>query len=298
MTPCDRAVAACQIQPVRSSRLCRSIALGLLASLVVLVAWPAFAQQGYVGVSRPADIRELAFAVRGKVAEVLVKPGDRVEAGDLLIRLDDSVQRASHALAKSQAEDETGVQLAELTVRFRKDELEITKSSETRGGANAQDVREAQFAFDRAEVELRSAISEQEQRRLSLEREAARLAEMQISSPIAGDVIETHKEAGETVDELTTVVTVVDIGKLHIDFPVAPSVSRMLKVGDAARVVWQDIEADPVTDARVIFIPATGDPTVREVTIRIEVPNPDRLPSGLHARVTFEHLGDASAQRP
>lgn len=265
-------------------------------SVLAVCAASASAQGPYLGVSRPADVRELAFAVRGKVAEVLVEPGDRVSAGDLLIRLDDAVQRASHALAEAQAADETSVELARLALAFQTDELAITTQAAERGGANEQDIREATFARDRAEVELRAAISAMEQRRLSLEREAARLAEMRIVAPIAGDVIETHKQAGETVDELTTVVTLVDIGALHIDFPVPASVSRRLRVGDAARVEWQDIDAEPVTDARVILIPATGDPTVREVTVRVEVPNPDRLPSGLHARVWLQDPGDASAE--
>ena len=146
---------------------------------LILTASPSavLAQGPYIGVSRPADIRELAFAVRGKVAEVFVSPGDRIEAGAMLIRLDDAVQRANHALASAQAEDETGIELARLAVAFQTEQLEITEQSAAQGGANSQDLREARFAKNRAEVELRSAIIDLEQRRLSLEREAASLSD-------------------------------------------------------------------------------------------------------------------------
>ncbi|MEM9165390.1 MAG: efflux RND transporter periplasmic adaptor subunit [Planctomycetota bacterium] len=267
-------------------RFGRMIGIGLvLAGL--LSAETASAQGPYVGVSRPSDVRELAFSVRGKVTEVIAKPGDRVEAGAMLIRLDDAVQRSTLSLSESQAADTTGVELARLEVAFRDEELAITRDSARQGGANEQDVREAVFAADRAKVQLVAAENDMAQRLLTVERERARLDELRIAAPIAGDIVQTHKLEGETVDELTTVITLVNIETLEIDFPVPPTVSRGLQVGDPATVVWEDIEADPVTDARVVLIPATGDPTVREVSVRIEVPNPDRLPSGLHARITL-----------
>ncbi|MEO0631479.1 MAG: efflux RND transporter periplasmic adaptor subunit, partial [Planctomycetota bacterium] len=233
------------------------------------------------------DVRELAFGVRGTVAETLVEPGDRVEAGDLLIRLDDRVQAAQVELSRSQAENDSTLQIATLTVEFRRDELEITKNSRAQGGANDQDVREAQFAYDRALIDLRAAEADMIARQLTLEREAARLDQMRIRAPITGDVIDTPKQAGETVDELTSVIALVNTDQLRIDITVPPGVAREMQVGDPATITWQDIDAAPSTDGRVIFIPATGDPSVRQVAIRVEVPNPDRLPSGLHARVSF-----------
>ncbi|MEM1072790.1 MAG: efflux RND transporter periplasmic adaptor subunit [Planctomycetota bacterium] len=255
------------------------------------------AARSYAGVSRPADVRELAFGIRGTVAETLVEPGDRVEPGDLLIRLDDRVQAAQVELSRSQAEDDSRLKIATLAVEFQRDELEITLNSRERGGAADQDVREAQFAYDRSLIDVKAAEADMVARKLTLERETARLDEMRILAPIAGDIVDTPKQTGETVDELTTVITLVNTDQLHIDVTVAPNTARAMSIGQPATVVWQDIDAEPVTDARVIFIPATGDPSVRQVAVRVEVPNPDRLPSGLHARVSFPpQSSDADAQ--
>lgn len=257
----------------------------ILTAATILSAQPDLRE--YPGVSRPADVRELAFGVRGTIAEVLVEPGDRVQQGQLLIRLDDSVQKAQRDLSKAQAEDDSGVRIAALALQFRKDELDITVNSQSKGGANDQDVREAQFAYDRAQIELQAAEAEMRARQLTLAREAARLDEMRIHAPIPGDIVDAQKQAGETADELTTVLTLVNTDQLHIDVTVPPTTARTMTIGDPAIVQWQDIEAEPVTEARIIFIPATGDPSVRQVAVRVEVPNPDRLPSGLHARVSF-----------
>lgn len=244
-------------------------------------------ERSYPGVSRPADVRELAFGIRGTVDETIVKPGDRVSEGDLLIRLDDRVQSAQVDLSRAQANDDSNVQIATLSLQFRKDELDITRDSQAQGGANQQDVREAQFAFDRAQIDVQAAEAEMLVRRLTLERESARLDQMRIRAPIAGDVVDTPKQAGETVDETTTVITLVNTDQLHIDITVPPGTARAMRVGDPATIEWQNIEAAPSTNGRIIFIPATGDPSVRQVAVRIEVPNPDRLPSGLHAFVSF-----------
>lgn len=247
--------------------------------------------ESFPGFSRPAEVRELAFGLRGAVAEVLVEPGDRVDAGQTLIRLDDAVQSATLALARNQADDQSTLELARVALKFRADELALVLDSSQSGGANQQEVRAAQFAHDRALLELAGAEAQARERTLTVDREAARLSDMSVVSPIAGDIVDIHKREGETVDELTTVVTLVNIDRLRVDVSVPPSLSRRLRAGDPAQILWKDIgSAEPVM-GRVILVSATGDPSVREVGIRVEVENPDRLPSGLHAEVWFPELG-------
>ena len=75
---------------------------------------------------------------------------------------------------------------------------------------------------------------------------------------------------------------------LRIDVSVPVPVSQKLKIGQEASVEWLDIETDQPTIGKVIFISRAGEASVREVLVRIEVPNEDGLPSGMHARVAFE----------
>jgi len=265
-----------------------SLGLGLFLAVFSLgLTGLDLTEPTYTGVSRPSQVRELAFAVRGKISQVLVHPGQRVEPGTELIRLDSAVQRAMLELAKVQAEDDTRLQLAQIGLDFRTNELKIVKQSEADGGANEQDVREATFNVDRARVELRAAQYEGQQRRLTVDREQAKLDERRILSPISGDVIKVSKHTGETVDELTSVVTVVQIDPLRIDVSVPVPVSRTIAEGDSAEVEWLDIASEHPVEGKVIFVSSAGEASVREVLIRIEIPNPDLLPSGMHARVSF-----------
>lgn len=244
-------------------------------------------ERTYTGVARPSTTRDLAFAVRGKIAEVTAEPGDQVEVGQELMRLDDAVQLATLELANAQLEDDTRLELAQITVDYKAEELRLVEQSLKDGGANEQDVRTARYDLARSKVELRAAESEMLQRQLTQRREQARLDEMQIVSPIDGDVIRVHRREGETVDEQTAVITVVQIDPLHIDVSVPVPVSQGLNVGQEASVRWLDIESDEPATGKVIFVSRAGEASVREVLVRIEVPNDAGLPSGMHARVSF-----------
>ena len=243
--------------------------------------------RSYTGVSRPSTTRELAFAVRGKIAQVTVEPGDRVTIGQELMRLDDAVQQATLELADAQLADDTRLELAQIALEFQAEELRLVEQSLKDGGANEQDVRTARFELARSKVELRAAESEMLQRGLTQKREQARLAEMRIVSPIDGDVVRVDRREGETVDEQTPVITVVQVEPLRIDVSVPVTVSRKLNIGQTADVRWLDIESEEPVTRNIIFISRAGEASVREVLVRIEVPNQTGLPSGMHARVTF-----------
>lgn len=245
------------------------------------------APRSYTGVSRPSTTRELAFAVRGKIAQVTVEPGDRVTIGQELMRLDDAVQQATLELADAQLADDTRLELAQIALEFQAEELRLVEQSLKDGGANEQDVRTARFELARSKVELRAAESEMLQRGLTQKREQARLAEMRIVSPIDGDVVRVDRREGETVDEQTSVITVVQVEPLRIDVSVPVTVSRKLNIGQEADVRWLDIESEEPVTGKIIFISRAGEASVREVLVRIEVPNQTGLPSGMHARVTF-----------
>lgn len=253
--------------------------------------------QWYGCVSRPSDDRELAFAVRGKVGEVFVAPGDRVDAGDLIIRLTDTVQRHTVELARLRGEDKSRVQLAERNLAYRQEELKQSEASAAQGGANQADLREARFRQDQAELELERFRTELTEAQVAHQREQARLDEMSISSPINGIVLDVQKHVGESTDEQTTVVTVIKTDPLWLDVSVPTQIALGIKVGQRAQVRWQDIDVSPMT-GRVIFRSPAGHAGARQLLVRVEVANPPvkdqngwitqpELPSGLHGDIKF-----------
>lgn len=249
----------------------------------------------YPAISRPSDFRELAVAVRGRVGHVTVRPGDEVEPGQELLRLEDAVQQRNIEIAALQAGDDSRVRNAKLTLEHWKGEVELTERSLAEGGASETELRDARLRLGQAGLALEAAKTEREEAAVSLERERARLDEMRVVSPIAGTVLEVHKRPGETADEQTKVITVIATDPLWLEVNVPTRDALRLRTGQPAVVRWQDVDGVEPMPGRIIFVSPAGHGGARQVQVRVEVANPDGLPSGLHGDVIFERAAEAAA---
>lgn len=251
----------------------------------------------FPAISRPSDFRELAVAVRGRVDRVLVKPGDEVSPGDQLLMLEDAVQRRTIELSRIASTDESNVRNAMLLRDHWAEEVRLTTASNAQGGASENEVRDAKLKLGQSEIALDSARLRLTEAGIELERELARLDEMRVVSPIRGVVLEVHKRQGETADEQTKVLTIVATDPLWLEVNVPTREAMRLRVGDPARVRWQDLDEDSEQTGHVIFISPTGHAGARQVQVRIELANERGLPSGLHGNVMFVSPSGAGGKR-
>ena len=81
--------------------------------------------EGIEAVTRPSADVLLSFVIPGQVKSVDVKAGDVVEAGQVLVRLDDAAERAQLEQLKAQAEDETRIEAAEAQLAQRNLDLKL-----------------------------------------------------------------------------------------------------------------------------------------------------------------------------
>lgn len=277
-------------------------AAGLVATVLVMaaawgvqpeVAKPAAAADPVRGggvydcISRPSDIRELGFSLRGKIEEVTVKPGETVKQGQSLVRLDRDVQRFLVESARLQAEDDSQVRLTERQLVFRREELGlIEKARASDGGTDAQ-LREARFRSETAAIEVEAAKSRAAMNVATLRREEAELEDMEIRSPIDGVILDLRKRPGETVDEGTPILTVLTVDPLWLDVSLPYREGLPIEPGRLAEVVWDDIDDKTPMRGRVIYKAPAGNAGARQIQLRIEVANPGRIPSGMHGKIRF-----------
>lgn len=205
------------------------------------------------------------------------------------------MQLAAVQLAKLQAEDTTKVRQAKVGLEFRQQELELVEQTKSASAGNPADLRDARYRRDGAAIELEAAQQQAKSDQVLLLREQARLDEMRITSPIVATVLEVHKRAGETVDQGTTVITLASIDPLWLDVNVPTKKAATLEVGQKATVQWEDIDGVPAMTGTVIFKSPAANGGARLLQLRVEVPNPGKVPAGLHGNVTFERPG---APRP
>ncbi|TDT41463.1 RND family efflux transporter MFP subunit [Halospina denitrificans] len=152
----------------------------------------------------------LSAAVSGQIEVVQVEAGDRVEEGDLLVRLDDELESLSLESARaSTREARAALEDAERRVR------EARSVGEGRNiAATEVSTRES----EKAQAEARLARLEADEKR-----QQARVTRHRITAPFSGVISMRSSDPGEWVDPGDTLLTLVDTDNLYLDFQVPQS---------------------------------------------------------------------------
>lgn len=210
-------------------------------------------------------------AVADRVTDIHFQPGDRVEQGDVLMRLDARRQEVAVARATIQLVD------AERTV----DRLEQSRAE---GAIPQSDLDDAVTARDLIEVTLDEAETELEDRL--------------IRAPFDGVVGLTDVEIGDRINEQTAITTVDNRSELLIDFRAPESALELLQSSPTLTLQpWQNRSAE--VPGEIIEIDSRIDPQNRTIRARALVDNSNDLyRPGMSFRVRLEILGDEYAVIP
>lgn len=202
---------------------------------------------------------KLAPIVAGRLAQVLVAEGDRVQAGQVLARLEltplrDSALQAEAQLAQARAQESNAAT-----------KLSRAAQALAAGVAAQQEVDDARLQEESARAAVRTA-----QAALSTARN--QLARGELKAPFDGVVAKIGAAAGEPVDPSRMVVEVARVEVLELRAPVAPTQAALLRAGQPASV---ETEAQPGVrfQAAVTAVAPVVDPATGAALVRIRVPN-------------------------
>jgi HlyD family secretion protein len=203
-----------------------------------------------VGSVEPQVKVDVKSALSGKVVELLVREGDRVQRGQVLARVEPDVNQARDLAAVKNAVRETEIALSEAKATFERNRglLEQGLVSPQADLESETRYRAAKASHDDSMDKYR--IVEESGVPIGLA-EAGKAQRMNVSSPMDGVVIRRPVELGDTVTSgvssfnagtvLMTVADVgtmiikagvneVDIGKIRLDQPVKVSLDAYPKV--------------------------------------------------------------------
>jgi RND family efflux transporter MFP subunit len=234
--------------------------------------------------TKPSADVTLSFVQPGRSLEILFKEGAVVKAGQVVVRLDDSLERAQMAQIQAQSDDTTQIRASEASWQQKKVDLERLEKAAGRKAATELEVEHARLEAKIAELSLQLAQFEHKQAGLKLEEAKIRVDVMQIKSPIDGRVEELFRKAGESVNALDKVIRLVQIDPLWIEASLPTVTAASLKSGSTVTVEFP--APQPMTSkGRITFIAAVGDSASQTIKARIEVPNPSGRPAGEQVRV-------------
>ncbi len=252
----------------RRRRFRRLVFLGAVAAGIV--GWAGWAIRvhryvvaaGYVTTEKYAEVRP---PVSGTVAEIRVHTGARVRKGDLLVRLDDSAERATWEEARSQVRKaeaqlasreaaiketlrdlDKNIQIAKLELEDATTKVARTRELLKKGLVAASALQDALLKEKLAQAQLNSLLNRDRsvydkelavlRQELCSRREAAARAEAQVKAreiraPISGMVLRYEFVIGELVQPNQVLYEIFGGDKLVLKLRVAERYAAKVAVG-------------------------------------------------------------------
>jgi RND family efflux transporter MFP subunit len=252
---------------------------------------------GYVTARREATV---SSKVTGKVTEVLVEEGMKVQEGQVLARLDDTNIKASLRLAEAQHEAakaaiaETQARLKEAEINLRR----ITELSKQNVSTPAElDHAQAEHASLKAKLEQQQAEIRVAERQIAAWQQ--QLDDTVIRAPFGGMVTSKNAQPGEMISPMsagggftrTGICTIVDMDSLEIEIDVNESYINRVQTSQPVEATL-DAYSDWKIPAKVIAIIPTADRQKSTVKVRVgfEKLDPRILPQ-MSVKVAFREGG-------
>jgi cobalt-zinc-cadmium efflux system membrane fusion protein len=224
--------------------------------------------------SRTGYVRPFA---RGRVEEVLVRVGDRVENGQPLARLDniEAGELAAQYLAAQAELQKLKVQQANSARQ-----VERSKSLVAIGAISQKEFEQTQAEYDA----MAEAIKAQESLLAGLDSKLRRFglpeADLQkssittIRSSFAGVVIQVQVAPGEVVDPGMGLFSITDLSEVWVQAEVYEKDLGRIRMGQSA-LISVDTYPNKKFSGKVAYISDTLDPKTRTAKVRCVVPNKD-----------------------
>jgi HlyD family secretion protein len=241
-----------------------------------------------VGRVRPPSRTRLGATVAGTVERVLVREGDRVGRGDVLVALDDREARAAVAqarasLAEVTAQAQATLEQAQNEADQAERDLQRTLSVFKNGALTQQLVEQAQQRADDARSRLEAARAHAgggrnatiARAQAALEAARARLDLTRVVAPADGVVLTRDVEPGDAVQPGRTLLDLALDGPTElVVFPSEENLGQ-LHVG-APATASADAYPDSTFQARVSLVAPSVDPSQGTVEVRLAVDRPPR----------------------
>ncbi|MFG0284551.1 MAG: efflux RND transporter periplasmic adaptor subunit, partial [Phycisphaerales bacterium JB039] len=230
----------------------------------------------------PSRDSQMGFTFPTEVREILVKVGDRVKQGDILIRARDTEARAAVEIQRLRAENDLEVQAVQNALDLARVEFGAIKELRDSGGGSKLEYDRAENAVKAAEIDLARAKERLREQQLQLDRLQADLERYYLVAPYDGVVQDVMVSEGDSTNESRPALRLVKVDPLQLRVPVEASfVQGTLKLGDTAWLVLGLPGEPQVREGRIIEISPVTETGSQRLIVTVEAPNPDRVTAGI-----------------
>jgi membrane fusion protein (multidrug efflux system) len=219
-----------------------------------------------IGTAKAANGVELAFETAGIVSEIKFKANQNVREGEVLVQLDDTVERAD-------------LQDVQAAVKTAESNFERAKTLSSRGyGTEAN--------FDQASALLATARSRLARLQATIEQKA-------LKAPFSGVIGIPRIDVGQYLQPGTVIASFQDLSSMKVDFTVPEQRAKDIKLGQEVRVGMT--EGDLSFKGHIIGKDPRVDPKTRLVSVQAVV---EDNKDGLILPGQFLHVEAILPQQP
>lgn len=271
-----------------SCKLLRSAAMAaalIVGSVAVSRAQDRSMGMASIGVSvitQPSETRHLPFMSAGIIRENLVKEGDHVKAGQVLMRQDSDLDAKEAERLKVEAESSARIEAAQADKDVK--QIEYDRKSQNPNAYNASEIDEAKAKLIEAEKSVKVAEEDKLQAKIKYDQQNVKLTKMELHCPIDGTVQKVNFDVGEMADPQNKdgAIVVVKNDPVYVEIRGLTTMQvSTLKVGEKLQVRYQNDNADQWKEAAINFITPVADAGADRQLVRLSLPNPEGRDAGL-----------------
>lgn len=200
-----------------------------------------------LGSARAEDGVNLTFQIDGIVKEIMFKPNQVVKKGDLLVQLDDEIQKADLVASKAEAE-------------LSEQNYKRAQTLRTQGVGAVSNVDTTAAALSSAKANVAKA-----QATLDLKR---------LVAPFSGVIGISRVDIGQFMAPGTVVATLQNVDTMRVDFSVPEQELKNLSMGQEVHIGAS--ASDYAFKGKIVGIDPKIDPASRLVSVQAQVDNSDK----------------------
>ena len=242
------------------------------------------------GITKPKDIVQLGPLTDGTVKQILVKEGDQVAQGQVLLQLDDEIPAARIALARAAAEATGDLHQAQAQYAEVQELAARTAAAGRSGGVMDWEMRQAASHAAVARAALDAAVERQKLEQRKLDLELAQANTYAVRAPFAGTVFRIDTAQGALLTRADHPITLADLSVLEATVYVPAANFADLTPGRRypIRVL---APVDRTAQATLRFVDMLMDAASGRFRCVFALDNPDRsIPAGAEVEVTLRAM--------
>jgi RND family efflux transporter MFP subunit len=250
---------------------------------------------GYSCMIEPHSVTELSTSEQGVLEEVLVRRGDIVKKGQVVAKLESSLEAITLQFAEARARMTGDVESKRAALDYMLRQQERITELYNDNAISFNDKDKADTDVRLAETELQVALDNQKLAKFERDRAARRLELRKIRSPVDGVIVETLMVPGESVDDRAREIMVIaEVNPLNVEIVLPAEQFGLIQVGTPAEVTPL-LRGEPVRQSEVAVVDRTIDAASDTFGVQLQLDNADyAIPGGIRCDIEFGTLNAAS----